>query len=104
MGDRYRRLGYHHSMERPDRLFTLVSGLAERRSRSGHCTSFTTFSAIDPKTSGCQPEIPCVDITTMSICSRSTTSMMFPTMSFPTSTLEPDLIPLAAREIGRAHV
>src|ERR1035441_1754276 len=97
MGDRHRRLGYHHSMERPDRLLTLVSGLAERRSRSGHCTSLTTFSAIEPKTSGCHPDMPCVEITTMSICSRSTTSMMFPAMSFPTSTLELDLTPLAKR-------
>ena len=68
---------YHQSVECPAGVFPLASGLAERRSRRGHCTSFTTFSAIDPKTSGCQPEMPCVEITTMSICSRSTTSMMF---------------------------
>jgi len=52
------RLFYHQSVDCPAGIFPLASGLVERRSRRGHCTSFTTFSAIDPKTSGCQPEIP----------------------------------------------
>ena len=60
---------YHHCVEIPEGLFMSDSGLAVRRSKSGHCTSFTTFSAIEPKISGCQPEMPCVEITTMSICS-----------------------------------
>ena len=37
-------------MERLEGAFTSASGLAERRSSSGHCTSLTTFSAIEPKT------------------------------------------------------
>src|ERR1039457_5089331 len=97
IGHLYCCFRYHHSEARPDGIFAPVSGLAERRSKSGHCTSLTTFSAIDPNTNGCHPEMPCVEMTTMSICSRSTTSMMFPAKSFPTSTLELDLTPLAKR-------
>src|ERR1035438_4030250 len=54
----YRSSRYHHSIARCEWLFECVSGLTEWRSRSGHCTSLTTFSAIEPKTRGCQPEMP----------------------------------------------
>ena len=79
-------LCYYHLVERLDAAF--APGLAERRSKSGHCASLTTFSAIDPKTNGCQPEMPWVEMMTMSICPLSTTSMMHPAISFVTSTLE----------------
>src|SRR5664280_2570665 len=95
IGDQSRCLHYHHSEARPDGFFAPLSGLAERSSKSGHCTSLMTFSAIEPKISGCQPEMPCVEITTMSICSRSMTCIILPTTSFPTSTQEVDFTPLA---------
>jgi hypothetical protein len=41
--------------------------------------------------------MPCVESTTISICSRSITSMMFPTTSLPISMLELALIPLETR-------
>ena len=78
MSHLYRWFRYHNSEARPDGIFAPISGLAERRSKSGHCTSLTTFSTIDPNTNGCHPEMPWVEMTTVSICSRSTTSMMFP--------------------------
>src|ERR1035437_1453757 len=89
---------YHYSIERFEDVFRSGLGFAERRSNSGHCASLTTFSAIEPKISGCQPEIPCVEITTMSICSRSATSIMLPAISLPTSMLEIALPPLEERD------
>lgn len=88
---------YHHSIERVEGVFRSGSGFWERRSSSGHCTSLTTFSAIEPNISGCHPDIPCVEITTRSIFSRSTTSIMFPDTSLPTSTLLVVLIPFLVR-------
>src|ERR1035441_9205418 len=35
------RSRYHHSIERLEGVFGSRSGLAERRSKSGHCTSLT---------------------------------------------------------------
>jgi hypothetical protein len=67
VGGLCRSLCYHHVAARLDAFF--ATGLFERRSKSGHCTSLTTFSAIDPKTSGCQPEMPWVEMMTMSITS-----------------------------------
>jgi len=80
----------------------VAAGSTERSSSNGHCTCLTTFSAIEPKTSGRQPEMPCVEITIMSICSRSIISMMFPTTSLPISMLELALIPLETR--AASHV
>src|SRR5579863_1803161 len=51
----------------PYSVLTLASGLTDRRSKSRHCTSLTIFSAMEPKTNGRHPEMPCVEITTMSI-------------------------------------
>jgi hypothetical protein len=61
----YREFSYHHFIERSDTIFTPLSGLAERRSKSGHCTNLTTFSAMEPKTNGRQPEILWAEMTTM---------------------------------------
>jgi hypothetical protein len=82
-------------MERCDPVLTLVSGLSERRSKSGHWASLTIYSAIEPNTSGCQPVMPWVEITIMSIFSRSSTSMMVPATSLPVSTLKLALTSLA---------
>src|ERR1700675_497860 len=81
---------YHHSIERPELAkgtLALVSGLGVRRSRTGTCTSFTSFSAIDPNTCGYQPDSPCVVITPRSTFSRSIASRMLPATSSPTSIL-----------------
>ena len=75
---------YHHSISRPERTFALLAGLGVRSSNTGQETSFITFSAIDPKTSGCQPVSPCVEITTISAFSRSTVSRMALATSSPT--------------------
>jgi hypothetical protein len=71
--------------------------LALRSRRIGHSASLMIFSAIDPKTVGLQPQVSCVEITTMSMCSRSITIMIFPTTSFPTSTREVACTPIPAR-------
>jgi len=47
---------YHHSMERPDAVFTPASGFAERRSKRGHCTSFYDLLGNRPEDlAGAQP-------------------------------------------------
>ncbi len=55
---------YHHSISRGDITLALLFGFGVRSSRTGHEASFITFSVIDPKTEGYQPERPCVEITT----------------------------------------
>ena len=61
----YRCFPFHHSEALPDGIFVPVSGLAERRCKSGRCTSLTTFSAIGPNTNGCPPEMPCASAMTI---------------------------------------
>ena len=51
---------YHHSISRPERTLALLAGLGVRSSNTGQETSFITFSAIDPKNSGCHPVSPLV--------------------------------------------
>ena len=55
---------YHHSIRRVEVTLVLLFGFGVRSNKTGHDASFTTFSAIDPKTEGYQPERPCVEITT----------------------------------------
>ena len=95
--DAGRLADYHHSIKRSDERFTLEAGFAVRRRRSGHCTIFTIFSAIEPNAIGCHPVMPCVEITTKSIFSLSMTSTMSSATSFPSSMEEFTLIPLASR-------
>jgi hypothetical protein len=55
------------------------------------------FSAVEPKAIGRHPDMPCVEITTMSIWDCSMTLMILPARSLPASILDEALIPLEQR-------